>query len=873
MSSLIGREREIATGLDLFQTAVTTPVPRVLLVEGPSGIGKSAFMAELGQQLQDRGALVVGTVAYRIQATVPYASISRLLAQIANVLGADASRYLGGDGVDGDPALALSTALEGIMLDRPVAILLDDAQWADEETLTALEAILPQFARSPLLLVFARRIDEAFFDLPVAPDETIGLGTLDARRARQLVEAHVPNAPGDVIERIVEHAEGMPIDLTALAEAAAEIDAHSADDVEKSTRSVIARRIQGLSSGFRTFLQIVSLLPEPIEYDLLTRLWTDETELQEYIAQASARYLVQEGPTLRFRHALVGEAVLETIPIKIPLHRRIIEAISKTGRLRIEDRLLIAEQALSAGDRKLAQEAYLALALQANEKNLFRMVISASERHMDLGEPADETLLQFYGNFAKALSFIAMDRRAETVLLHALSEAQYRNLSHLGTLAAQLVLSQFFGDRYESAKLTYRHYAAMFTDPLDLAMLHGAALWFNVCEHDAVGLRRTLAHIEALNIEVPAPVRMRMEIAQAFIESRSGNYEAARKRLPVISDLAKSLHSTNSNHPLVVDAYIRYMQFGTRENAFVRLHENDARNPEFTQFVLHSKIYEGRIDEASLSIEDSLRRPLEGSERGRILGSAAALYALRGAPGSHWKTIETESLRFAAGEKSAVLYNMAVWSAASGLLDDATSSRLLDAALPYAASAQDPYLFQWRLPVVLAAQRLKRKDVLARAADGTAFWPDMQALSVAECGVSTALAEHFLGRPPSGPLTALAAQCELLGMTLARLLLLAACSRGTEQKEAAKELAVRGITWFQAKTSLGETKTPGSLTARERQIADLISMGKTNKEIAEQLVLSERTIEGHVANIFNKLGVSKRTQIATWVLGQATVVR
>ncbi len=322
MSSLIGREREIASALDLFKTAVTTPVPRVLLVEGPSGIGKSAVMAELAGRLQQQGALVVGTAAFRIQATVPYASLSRMLSQIANALGPDSTRYFAADGAGHDPAIALSTALEGILLDRPVALLLDDAQWADEETLSALDAIVPQFASSPLLLVLARRSDEMASDVPLAVDETIGLGTLDARRARELVEQSLPHAETAVIDRIIEHSGGVPLDLTALAEAAAENDAHNAGDVERSTRSLIARRIQGLSSGFRTFLQIVSLLPEPIEYDLLARLWTNSTELGEYIAQSAAQYLVQEGATLRFRHALVGEAVLETIPIKIPLHRR-----------------------------------------------------------------------------------------------------------------------------------------------------------------------------------------------------------------------------------------------------------------------------------------------------------------------------------------------------------------------------------------------------------------------------------------------------------------------------------------------------------------------------------------------------------------------
>jgi non-specific serine/threonine protein kinase len=56
------------------------------------------------------------------------------------------------------------------------------------------------------------------------------------------------------------------------------------------------------------------------------------------------------------------------------------------------------------------------------------------------------------------------------------------------------------------------------------------------------------------------------------------------------------------------------------------------------------------------------------------------------------------------------------------------------------------------------------------------------------------------------------------------------------------------------------------LTAREREVAALIAQGKTNRDIADALVLSERTIEGHVSNILNKLDFTARTQIAAWAV-------
>src|SRR5260370_20139002 len=58
----------------------------------------------------------------------------------------------------------------------------------------------------------------------------------------------------------------------------------------------------------------------------------------------------------------------------------------------------------------------------------------------------------------------------------------------------------------------------------------------------------------------------------------------------------------------------------------------------------------------------------------------------------------------------------------------------------------------------------------------------------------------------------------------------------------------------------------GGLTAREREIAALIAHGKFNREIADVLVLSERTIETHVSNIMFKLSLTSRRQIANWAI-------
>ena len=58
---------------------------------------------------------------------------------------------------------------------------------------------------------------------------------------------------------------------------------------------------------------------------------------------------------------------------------------------------------------------------------------------------------------------------------------------------------------------------------------------------------------------------------------------------------------------------------------------------------------------------------------------------------------------------------------------------------------------------------------------------------------------------------------------------------------------------------------PGTLTPRERQIAALVASGRSNKAIAEELVISPATAARHIANILAKLGFSSRVQIAAWV--------
>jgi DNA-binding CsgD family transcriptional regulator len=56
-----------------------------------------------------------------------------------------------------------------------------------------------------------------------------------------------------------------------------------------------------------------------------------------------------------------------------------------------------------------------------------------------------------------------------------------------------------------------------------------------------------------------------------------------------------------------------------------------------------------------------------------------------------------------------------------------------------------------------------------------------------------------------------------------------------------------------------------ALTRREKEVAKLVARGLTNRQMAQELSISERTVENHIGKILKKLGFSSRARIATWV--------
>jgi len=96
--------------------------------------------------------------------------------------------------------------------------------------------------------------------------------------------------------------------------------------------------------------------------------------------------------------------------------------------------------------------------------------------------------------------------------------------------------------------------------------------------------------------------------------------------------------------------------------------------------------------------------------------------------------------------------------------------------------------------------------------------------------------------------------------------------RRVERGESLLDPAITQVVINQLRTVLGDGKSPAgsliALTEREREIIKLVAQGLTNRDIAERLFLSEKTVRNYVSNILNKLDLKNRTQLAAYFGGK-----
>jgi class 3 adenylate cyclase/predicted ATPase len=250
---LTGRDAELRTVRDLFHAAADRRVPRLVLVSGPAGVGKS----RLGWEFEKYADGLAAEVWWHRGRCLSYGegvafwALAEIVRQRLGIAGEDPAdvaaakltagldrfvpdpdeqAYVGtrlgrllGVACAGDDGTALSREelfagwrlfFERLAAQRPVVLLIEDAQYADTGLLDFLDHLIDWVRDLPVyVLVFARpELGQARPGFGAGRNRsTLTLDPLDAASMDQLVEALVPGTPAAARATITGHAQGIPL--------------------------------------------------------------------------------------------------------------------------------------------------------------------------------------------------------------------------------------------------------------------------------------------------------------------------------------------------------------------------------------------------------------------------------------------------------------------------------------------------------------------------------------------------------------------------------------------------------------------------------------------------------------------------------------
>ena len=344
---LVGREPERAL-LGALVDGARDGAARTLVVRGDPGVGKSALLDALAADAPD--ATVLRTQGLEAEAPLPFAALHRLLLPLTRLrdhLPPPQARALGvafgeEDGPSVEPFLvgvATLSLLTSAGEEAPVLCIVDDAHWLDPASAGALLFCARRLGADRVAMVFAARGDAASrFEAP-GLDE-VALGGLDETASRALLAGHLDGSAADVVvTRLIEETGGNPLALLELPrELAADRLAGAAALPEQLH---LTDRVE------RAFLDRCRRLPDPVQQlillaaaddsgrldvvrDAAHRLDLDEGALR---AAVSSGLLVQTDHTVAVRHPLVRSAVYQAAADddRRRTHRALADSLSSAG--------------------------------------------------------------------------------------------------------------------------------------------------------------------------------------------------------------------------------------------------------------------------------------------------------------------------------------------------------------------------------------------------------------------------------------------------------------------------------------------------------------------------------------------------------------
>jgi DNA-binding CsgD family transcriptional regulator len=322
-AGLAGRDKELRSLYSFLSEAAAGG--GALLISGDAGVGKTALLDVAATVAAGAGTRVVRAAATEFEADVSFSGLNQILlpvlGEVERVSAAHRDALLealglgdGGTAVDRLVVFSATLAvLRQAAADRPLLVVVDDAQWLDRASATALGFAARRLSGTRVGLLVGLRLDaEGFFD-PRGLAELV-VRPLAETSAAALVEARFPDLALRVRQRVLAEAKGNPL---ALLELPAELSASQREAWQELPATLpLSRRLQ------EVFAVRVSRLPPATRQLLLLAVLDGTGELSvltaggtlDDLAPAEQSRLVRidEGTRkLAFGHPLIRSAVVE----------------------------------------------------------------------------------------------------------------------------------------------------------------------------------------------------------------------------------------------------------------------------------------------------------------------------------------------------------------------------------------------------------------------------------------------------------------------------------------------------------------------------------------------------------------------------------
>jgi DNA-binding CsgD family transcriptional regulator len=944
------RERSLLVQLDLLErdaelaavADVIGGIPgggRLLAIEGPPGIGKTALIAEAKALGQKAGLEVLGARGSELERTFSYGVVRQLFEPFLFSLPAEerAEMVAGAAALaaplfepaalaadpGGDSSLATLHGLYWLTANlaarRPLLLLLDDLHWSDLPSLRWLAYLLPRMEGLELLIMVGLRPEEPGEDaglLAQIVSDPVTAAIRPAPLSADAATAFLRETLSSDAEEVFcaacrEETAGNPLLLRELVHAIADegllpIEANVPRLRELAARAgsrAVSLRLSRLAPAATALARAVAILgddADPRQAAALAGL--DEPAASESAAALARVDVLRAQPPLGFVHPLIGAAVYETLtPLERDSgHTQAARQLSNAGAEpeRVAAHLLrsppagdsqvvatLRDAARRASSRGASESAvaYLRRALaeppSAADRAELLLELGAAETQVD-GDAAIEHLQEAHELIdeptAKAESALLLGRQlfllrgdeADAVFIEALDELAGADEELERLLEAGLITNDLFSPSLHDSAL----------EQLERVRSRPAA--------ETIGEKLLLSLLAYHDARAGAPAAEVVPLVRRALADGKlvrANVSGALFAICTVLAMADLDEVLTVYDELLAEAHRRGSVFAF---AAVKVFRGQAL------------VWRGDLAGAEADAREALTAAAEWGASARFSGHGAAFLA--DALMEQGKLAEAEAALSRADSggslpDSARLLYLRDSSARLRLLRGELAgglAEMLDTGRRFeSVGSRNPAFIAWRSPAALALHQLGEQGEARRLAgeelELARAWGAPRALGAAlraaglieggERGLelleeavqvlskSPAKLEHAKARTELGAALRRANRRSRAREQLRQAVELATiCGAASLAARAERELLATG-----ARPRRVALSGVDSLTPSERRVAEMAAAGPTNREIAQALFITQRTVEVHLTSIYRKLAISSRSQLAAALAGPA----